>query len=143
MVRNLTVELDWEFYINPNEVPNRAGIYMILAGQLNSENQGLTNTYELLDIGQTGDGELRLSGHDREPCWIRKKPSNKIILYKFSSMPSSKYDETDRRIVECCLRSNTQPPCGMECNQGYSRQDTVNITNVGKFLPLEETYSCP
>jgi hypothetical protein len=144
MPKNLRVTLDWGFYgDNPDEVPSRAGLYMILAGRMNEKKEGLPESYVLLDIGQSGDSGVRLRGHDREPCWNQKKPANTMVLYKFAAMPSSDYDENDRRIAECCLRSHTRPPCGTECNQGYNRSDSVAITNTGKMLPLREAYSCP
>jgi hypothetical protein len=144
MPKNLRVTLEWEFYgSNPDGVPSRAGLYMILAGKLDAQGSGLPDSYVLLDIGQSGDGGVRLRGHDREPCWNQKKPADAVVLYKFAAMPSSNYDEADRRIVECCLRSHTRPPCGTECNQGYEHPDSIAITNTGKRLPLGETYCCP
>jgi len=143
MPRDVTVTLDWGFYVNPEDVPSRAGIYMVIAGRQGETGSWLTSSYKLLDIGQSGESGVRLSGHDREPCWNREKSEGSTLLYKFAAMPSSDYDETDRRIVECCLRARTQPPCGTECNEGYNREDSIAITNTGKYAPLSETYSCP
>ena len=116
---------------------------MIIAGRKASNGNWDTSSYRLLDIGQSGDSGVRLSAHDRVPCWNREKPENSTVLYKFAAMPSANYDETDRRIVECCLRAHEKPPCGTECNEGYGREDVVSITNTGKHMPLKETYKCP
>ena len=143
MPRNITVTLNWGLYVNPEDVPQRAGIYMVIAGHQGEGGNWLTSSYRLLDIGQSGESGVRLPGHDREPCWKREKPEGDTLLYKFAAMPSAEYDETDRRIVECCLRARTRPPCGTECNEGYNREDSVTITNTGKRTPLRERYSCP
>ena len=144
MPRRLNVTLNWEGpYEDPNAVPRRAGIYMIIAGSKTPSNEWSTSSYELLDIGQSGETGVRLDTHDRRDCWHNEKSANKTILFKFARMPSSEYDETDRRIVECCLRMHTRPPCGTECNEGYNREDSVTITNTGRYTPLSSTYSCP
>lgn len=143
MVRNVRVTLNWDLYVNSEDVPTRAGIYMVIAGRQGEDGKWLISSYKLLDIGQSGESGVRLSGHDRESCWNREKLRDSTLLYKFATMPSADYDETDRRIVECCLRAHTRPPCGTECNEGYNRDDSVVITNTGKPAPLSETYSCP
>jgi hypothetical protein len=115
---------------------------MVIAGSKLSNGSFTTSSYEVLDIGQSGESGVRLDTHDRRDCWYNRKPSNKTILFKFAAMPSDSYDETDRRIVECCLRAHTKPPCGTECNEGYKREDSVIITNKGNRTPLKEEYSC-
>jgi len=141
MPRNIKVTLEWELYTDPDDVPPRAGIYMVIAGRYGEEGWRIS-TYKLLDIGQSGDSGVRLDTHDRRPCWEDETPSGYTILYKFAPMASRDYDRTDRRIVECCLRSHERPPCGTECNQGYNRDDTVVIRNTGKYAPLDSKYSC-
>jgi hypothetical protein len=39
MPRDLRVTLKWEFYANPDNIPQRAGIYMVLAGEVNENDQ--------------------------------------------------------------------------------------------------------
>ena len=143
MPRKLEVTLDWDGpWEDPNSVPKRAGIYLVIAGSKNSEGNWDTSSYDLLDIGQSGDAGARLDMHDRKDCWSRKKSSSKTLLFKFAPMQSENYTEIDRRIVECCLRAHTKPPCGTECNQGYDREDSVVIKNKGRYAPLKEEYSC-
>lgn len=143
MARKLSVTLDWDgVWENPESVPKRAGIYMVIAGTKAPDGKWRTSSYKLLDIGQSGKTGPRLGTHNRKDCWQSKKSANKTIVYKFAAMPSDKYDETDRRIVECCLRAHTKPPCGTECNEGYGREDSVIVTNKGMQTPLEQKYSC-
>lgn len=142
MVRDINITINWNYETDPEKVPNKALIYMILSASKTADNKIDTDTYKILDIGQTGDAETRLTNHDRKPCWEKQKPKSHILVYKFALMPSKDYDKTDRLIVECCLRSHTKPACGEECNKGYNRDDTVKITNTGKKKPLNTTYSC-
>ena len=144
MARNVTVTLQWKGpYDDVADVTGRAGIYMIIAGKKTLDDKWDISTYKLLDIGQTGEAAERLASHDREKCWKRNKPIGSTVLAKFAAMPSKDYDETDRRIVECCLRASHRPlPCGTECNQGYNRVDSVNIKNTGRYKPLRERYTC-
>ena len=144
MSREVKVTLKWEGpYEDAEKVTGRAGIYMIIAGRKTSDDKWNKDTYKLMDIGKAGDLADRLASHDREECWKRNKPTGSTVLFKFAAMPSNNYDETDRRIVECCLRASHRPlPCGTECNQGYNRDDSVNITNTGQRAPLREKYAC-
>jgi hypothetical protein len=144
VARNVIVTLEWKGpYQDPASVTGKAGIYMVIAGKLGSDGKWDTGTYKLLDIGQSGDAATRLADHDREDCWKCNKPADSTLLFKFAPMPSDKYDETDRRIVECCLRAHNRPvPCGTECNEGYNRTDSAAITNTGKYSPLQEKYTC-
>lgn len=140
MVRNVKVTLNWTRYKDPEKVPKGAGIYMIEAGNWQEVIIVLIKT---LDIGQSGEGGIRLKGHEREPCWIRNKPTRAELIYSFAPMPSKDYDETDRRIVECCLRARKRPTCGTECNEGYFREDRVHIINIGAKGLLTDEYVCP
>jgi hypothetical protein len=145
VARNVTATLEWTGpYEDPASVTGKAGIYIVIAGRETADGKSWdTSTYKLLDIGQSGDAATRLADHDREDCWKRNKPAGSTLLFKFGPMPSSQYDETDRRIVECCLRAHLRPlRCGTECNEGYNRTDSVTITNTGKYSPLGDKYTC-
>lgn len=144
MARNITVTLDWEGpFQDPADVTGKAGIYMVISGKMGLNEKWEPATYKLLDIGQSGDAATRLADHDREECWKDRKPKDSTLLFKFAPMSSAQYDETDRRIVECCLRASHRPlPCGTECNEGYNRTDSVKIKNKGRRSPLREDYAC-
>ena len=143
MAKTIEVTLDWKGPFTTTEsIPDNAGLYMVLSGKKNAEGTWPTNLYKLLDIGQTGGIKTRLDDHERADCWSSKKTKDHSIVYKYALMPSNTYDRSDRLRVECCLRSKKRPPCGEECNNGYSREDTVQITNQGKPAPLANTYTC-
>lgn len=141
--RNVRVTLDWERpYTRPDAVPPIAGIYMVIAAQMSPRRRWDPSTYMLIDIGQSGDGGPRLGGHERRPCWERHISQGSTLMFKFAPMPSRLYDETDRQIVECCLRAHAKPACGTECDKGYNRDDTVVITNTSWKAPLDKMYRC-
>jgi len=144
MARIISATLVWDGpYEQATGVIGKAGIYMVIAGWKGSDGNYNPSTYILLDIGQSGEAADRLASHDREDCWERNKPTGSTLLFKFAAMPSSQFDETDRRIVECCLRFHNRPlPCGTECNQAYDRPDSVSIANKGQLKPLSESYTC-
>ncbi|MFQ6012657.1 MAG: hypothetical protein ACE5LS_03315 [Thermoplasmata archaeon] len=98
-------------------------------------------TFKLLDIGQAADVHLRIAEHDREGCW-HPHARGSSLLVKTAELPEGEYDETDRRILACCLRAAERPPCGTACNEGYRGEDTVEISNGGEPAPLKERYSC-
>jgi hypothetical protein len=127
---------------DPARIIGKSGIYMVLAGHKDVDGKGDTSTYKVVDIGQSAEATTRMASHAREACWKRNAPAGNILLFKFAPMPSVLYDETDRRIVECCLRAYHRVlPCGTECDQGYVRDDAVVITSSNRYAPLRETYS--
>jgi len=116
---------------------------MVIAGAKGSDGKWSKSTYKLIDIGQSRGVGGGLVGHDREECWNRSKPEGTSLLFKIAAIPTAHYDETDRRIIECCIRAqNRRLPCGTECNEGYDREDSVEITNLGSYLPLSPYYTC-
>ena len=116
---------------------------MVIAGKKGSEGKWDISTYKLLDIGQSREAADRLASHDREECWEQNKPAGSTLLFKFAAMPSKDYDETNRRIVECCLRASHRPlPCGTECNQEYNRDDSLTSqTQVDISLCAKDTLA--
>jgi len=138
----LRVPLRWKgVYRNPGVIGISAGIYMVLAGSEVANGKWIPSSYRLLDIGQSDGVGGRRVYHDRESCWNHSKPAGTTLLFKMAPMPTSQYDETDRRIVECCLRAHNRPlPCGYECNQGYNRDESVDISNTGSYKPLLARY---
>jgi len=142
MTEELNVTLEWNGpYTSADRLPNRAGLYMILAGKQNQK--GNWSDYTVIDIGQSGRTGERLATHDREQCWENNTPDGYTTLFKYALMPSSEYDDDDRRAAECCLRAHHRPlPCGTECNKGYTSDEAVSIANTGRSLPLKSSYVC-
>jgi len=66
--------------------------------------------YYLKDIGQTGEAETRLLNHDRKDCWARN--CDGILYVSILRMPSDRYTEKDRCVVESSIREDLKPPCG-------------------------------
>ena len=144
LVRHLKVPLRWQgVYRSPEIIGILAGIYMVLAGSETANGKWSSSSYKLLDIGQSDGASGKHVYQDRESCWNHNKPAGTTLLFKMAPMLSSQYDETDRKIVECCLRAHNRPlPCGNECNLGYNRDETVEISNTGSYTPLLARYKC-
>ncbi len=117
-----------------------SGLYLIIAGKriAGKWNEG---TFKLLDIGQSSDIRLRIAEHDREACW-HSYARGSSLLVKVAELPETEYDETVRRALVCCLRVSEGPACGDECNEGYYRDESVDISNQGDMGPLKASYSC-
>jgi len=59
--RNLKVTLDWDGpWEDPDAVPKRTGVYMVIAGSMLPTGNWSILSYELLDIGQSGENGVRL-----------------------------------------------------------------------------------
>lgn len=141
MCRNVEVKLEWEQFNFKEDMPPKAGIYMVI-GMKKGKGPFDGEEKKLLDIGETENALKRFKNHGRENLWEEEKPKGGFIYYKFAYMPLEEHDETDRQIVECCLRGNHPPPVGKKCNEGYNRPDTVKIINKGLLEPLRGSYSC-
>ncbi len=144
MGKDLYVKLIWKGpYNDPDEIREKAGIYMVIAITRDKVAQRIFERKIILDIGQTGEGSARFDNHGREDEWEDAMPFNSKRIYKFAPMTSDEYDVDDRRAVECCLRWHEKPECGKECNEEYNKDVSVKILNEGNFDPLDEKYLCP
>ncbi len=144
MAERAPISLDWTPPKSLQKAKSKfegPGIYMVLSAAVGDGGID-TNTYQVLDIGQTRKAQERLEGHPRQACWEEVAPKGTKIYIKFAQMSESGYNREDRRDVECCLRSHTDPECGEECDEGYSRENPVTVKNEGKRQPLDQQYSC-
>lgn len=71
----------------------------------------ISNTYKIIDIGQSSEVGTRLDTHDRKSCWKSQCINGEIwvCIYK---MPSSLYTKQQRLDLERKLRSNHNDLCG-------------------------------
>ncbi|MFQ5552309.1 MAG: hypothetical protein ACE5EW_01055 [Thermoplasmata archaeon] len=143
MGRSIGVDLNWsapkgheEFKKEAGRGP--AGLYLIIAGKriAGKWNKG---TFKLIDVGQASDIHLRVAVHEREDCW-HPHARGSFLIVKIAELPGE-YDEADRRALVCCLRAAERPPCGSDCNDGYRRDESVEISNRGDAAPLRSQYS--
>ena len=67
--------------------------------------------YYVIDVGESGETGIRLSNHNRRPCWERNCNGSLHVYLRY--MPTSEgYDATSRRQLEKKIRQQYDPPCG-------------------------------
>jgi len=81
---------------DPKLLKPQPGIYLVWANQ------------KLLDIGEAGDVQGRVSNHDRRDCWERNATG--AIMYGAHYMPGA--SEQERRDLEANLRAMDDFQCG-------------------------------
>jgi len=83
---------------------NVAAVYVIIC----VDDDG---TWQVLDVGETGELGDRLEGHEREDCWRDNCPGNNIWVCVYYT-PSDQYSGEDRKQIESMIRKQYNPPCG-------------------------------
>jgi len=81
---------------DPKLLKTQPGIYLVWADK------------KVLDIGEAGDVQARVSNHDRKDCWQRHATGG--ILYGAHYMPRA--SEQERRDLEANFRAMDDYPCG-------------------------------
>mgnify|MGYP001614479284 FL=1 len=85
-----------------NSLRKQSGVYVILGRNTDAE------TWKVVDIGEAGDVQERVTNHDRSDCWKRQcyqRPLQVAVLY---------CNERDRMRIEQELRAQFNPPCGKQ-----------------------------
>lgn len=84
---------------NINSLRKQSGVYAILGRNTDSDR------WIVVDVGEAGDVQDRVSNHDRKDCWNRQG-------YKQLQVAANYCDERTRMRVEQELRAQFDPPCG-------------------------------
>ncbi len=83
-------------YSSPAFLDNKSGVYAVLGATMNGR--------KVIDIGESGWVQTRVSGHDRATAWARQGHSlSYAALY---------CDQATRMCIERELRAQFNPPCG-------------------------------
>lgn len=83
---------------DPASLRDQSGVYTVLGGNG-------TNTWKIVDIGESAQVQSRVPSHDRANCWNRNRGSGLAYAAYYCS-------ERDRMRVEQELRAKYNPPCG-------------------------------
>ena len=141
----ISVTLDWDGVWEikegdiPSNIPNEEGIYMVLCGKRSSEpNKWVTSSYKLPYIGEADEVRSRISGHEKWPLWRGNCRGDHMLL----KVAKCNLGTTKRQKVECCLIYKTKPICNDECKDKFPYEDDIQITNVGRGMPLQNKYTC-
>ena len=87
-------------YTNTSALQDRSGVYAIHCYY--------SNTYYLIDVGESANVKSRVEGHDRKSCWSRN--CNGILTASVYYTPNLL--PTKRREIEQTIRAQFDPPCG-------------------------------
>lgn len=100
----MPIQIDqWNFdgpFSTTQPVQNRSGAYAILTRPPG------TQTYRVVDAGESGDVRFRLDNHDRADCWRRNNAGELAVAVLYC-------DERSRMAVEARLREAFNPACGI------------------------------
>ena len=86
-------------FTSTNDLRKQSGVYAILGRNTDSE------TWKVVDVGESGDVQERVASHDRADCWKRQG-------YRLLTVAAYYCGERDRTRIEQELRAQYNPPCG-------------------------------
>lgn len=94
------------YSIDTTVIPaNRAAVYVIICKTSDGK-------YDFMDVGETGEIGIRITGHKRRFCWKFNCDDGSLSVY-LHYMPSSEgYTDTDRRELESKIRNQHEVACG-------------------------------
>ena len=87
-------------FTSTGQVMNRSGVYAVL-----TRSNGAAS-YNVVDIGESGDVRSRLDTHDRSACWTRNNVGQLSVAILYC-------DERTRMLAETALRARYSPVCGV------------------------------
>jgi len=87
-------------YGNAASLSNLSGVYAVLTRASG------TDSYTIVDIGESGGIRDRVTNHDRQQSWARYKKAAGLSYAAYYC------DERNRMAVEKALRGAYNPPCG-------------------------------
>jgi hypothetical protein len=88
-------------FTGPASLKNLSGVYSVLTRATSSD------TYSVVDIGESGGVRDRVTNHDRQESWKRHQKAAGLSYAAYYC------DERTRVSVERTLRAKYNPPCGV------------------------------
>ena len=85
---------------NVNGLKARSGVYVILG------RPGVSASWIVVDVGESGNVQERVENHDRAPCWRGQGHAELAVAAIYA-------DERNRILIERQLRVQFNPPCGV------------------------------
>jgi hypothetical protein len=107
-------------------LPANSGIYGVYACVHNAAQQTV-NLKRLLYIGEAGDVQGRVAGHERLSVWKRQLKQGEVLCFNAALISP----ETDRQQGEAAMIFKHKPPCNTEYVDSVPF-DTTRVTTSGK-----------
>lgn len=87
-------------FSNVSGLAARSGVYIVLGRTL------AQSSWQIVDIGESGDIQTRVGNHDRASDWKRQGHLELAVAAIYA-------DERNRMLIERQLRVQFNPPCGV------------------------------
>ena len=120
---------------NVGSVPAKSGIYCVYACTFDSEKKTV-DLKRLLYIGEAGDMQDRLNGHEGWDDWKKKLQTGQVICVSAAAIAG----ESDRQRAEAAMIFKHKPPCNTEYVNAFPF-DTTSITATGKTALLHTSFT--
>jgi hypothetical protein len=135
-----TISLEFDgYWLEPKigSIPKHAGIYCVYACTYNADDKPkpTVSIKKLLYIGEAGDVNGRISGHELWPEWKEQLMSGQVICA--STAPASPV--ATRQRAEAALIFQHKPPVNVEYKHSFPF-DTTTVTVSGKAALLTASF---
>lgn len=111
---------------NISGLPAKSGIYGVYACTYN-ESGRTVSINRLLYIGEAGDVQGRVAGHEKLPAWKRQLKQGEVLCFNAALISP----ETDRQRAEAAMIFKHKPPCNTEYMDNFPF-DATTVTTGGK-----------
>lgn len=134
--KNYSLEFDG-YWRKPSVsgLPSGSGIYGVYAGIYNKD-RGTISLNRLLYIGEAGNIQKRISGHEKWDTWSSKlRPGEELCFNAALISPQS-----DRERAEAAMIFQHKPPCNTEFVNSFP-YGTTTIRTSGRNALLETYFT--
>lgn len=118
-----------------NDLPTRSGIYCVYACVHNPEEKTVS-IKRLLYIGESGNIQERVSGHEKWGEWRSKLRSGEVLCFNAALISPS----SDRERAEAAMIFQHKPPCNTEFVNSFP-YDKTTIETSGRNNLLETYFT--
>lgn len=120
---------------NISGLPAKSGIYGVYACTYNEAGRTVSIN-RLLYIGEAGDVQSRVAGHEKLPAWKRQLKQGEVLCFNAALISP----ETDRQRAEAAMIFKHKPPCNTEYVDNFPF-DTTTVTTGGKNSLMHASFT--
>lgn len=120
---------------NVSGLPAKSGIYGVYACAYNATERTVSIN-RLLYIGEAGDVQARVAGHEKLPAWKRQLQQGEVLCFSAALISP----EADRQRAEAAMIFKHKPPCNTEYVDNFPF-DTTTVTTDGKNARMQSSFT--
>lgn len=113
----------------------KSGIYGVYACTYNAAEKTVSIN-RLLYIGEAGDVQARVAGHEGLPAWKRQLKQGEVLCVNAALISP----EADRQRAEAAMIFKHKPPCNREYVDNFPF-DTTTVTTGGKSKLMQLSFT--